>query len=563
MTGLFLAEFGGLDWAIVVGYMLGVLGLGALVSGKSEDQEDYFLGGRSMPTWAVTLSVLATSLSAATYVGVPQMTFAAGGDLSYLILNVGGLLGTVAVAWLFLPRLYAAGTTTIYGALEQRHGEGGVIAASVAFLFGRFLASGARLFIAGIAFSHLLFDDLSTPSIVTAIVLFGVVGTAYTCMGGIRAVIWTDTLQILLVVGAALASIWFLLDAIPLGVGELWDVLQQDEKLTVVKSGFGPTGYDWAAGYTILTAFAVIPQYMGSYGCDQDLVQRMLTTKSAWRSSLSLVVSQVIGIPVVLLFLVIGLLLSVFYGHPELMGAAAPHDALLDDRGVYPQFLKNHMPTGLAGLAMAGMFAAAMSSLDSAVNALASSLVADVIRPLKRHLGGEAAATPTAPALPSVAPQEPGVSATPGSPFSPPTTAEPGREAPRSTPDEDLGAPRIAVVASGAILVVFAVVAALVQQGGKTRLIDFALGVMTFALSGLLGVFLATLLTKRGNVYSLIAALIAGAVAIFVIQKATPLAWPWWMLFSTPVSFGVCCLGSPRSAEPRGEVKAEGGVGVQ
>ncbi|MCA8923118.1 MAG: hypothetical protein KDD82_14985, partial [Planctomycetes bacterium] len=514
---LHLAAFGAFDWCIVVGYMLGVLALGALVSGKSADKDDYFLGGRSMPTWAVTLSVLATSLSAATYVGVPQLTFR--GDLSYLVMNVGGLLGALAVAALFLPRLYAAGTTTIYGALEQRHGEGGVIAASVAFLFGRFLASGARLFIAGIAFSLILFDDLNTSSIVLAIVLFGAVGTAYTCMGGIRAVIWTDTLQIVLVVGAALGSIAYLLYMIPLpllGEGGIYEHLAAADKLVLVKSGFGDEGYDWAAGFTILTAFAVIPQNMGSYGCDQDLVQRMLTTSSSWRASVSLMVSQLLGIPVVFLFLVIGLLLSIFYGHPELMGAAAPQEVLADDRGVYPQFLMHHMPSGLAGLAMAGMFAAAMSSLDSAVNALASSLVVDVIEPLRRR--GRAA------------------------------RGEPAEE------DRGLSAPRWAVVGAGLTLIGFAVVAAVVQQGGKTRLIDFALGVMTFALSGLLGVFCATLFTKRGNVYSLIAALIVGALAILVLQNPewigwVKLSWPWWMLIASPLSFAVCCLGTPRPPE--------------
>lgn len=515
MIPLHLAAFGTLDWCIVIGYMLGVLALGALVSRKAEDQEGYFLGGRSMPTWAVTLSVLATALSAATYVGVPQLTFRTGGDLSYLIMNIGGLLGAFAVAALLLPPLYAAGTTTIYGALEKRHGEGGVIAASVAFIFGRFLASGARLFIAGIAFSYILFNDLQTSSIVSAIVIFGAVGTAYTCMGGIRAVIWTDTLQILLVVGAALAAIFFLLDAIPLSVGEIYAELEGQGRLTVVKTGFGDEGYEWAASFTLLTAFAVIPQNMGSYGCDQDLVQRMLTTKSAWRASVSLMVSQLIAIPVVFLFMVIGLLLSLFYD-PSVMGAAAPTQ-VLDDRGVYPQFLSQHMPSGLAGLAMAGMFAAAMSSLDSAVNALASSLVVDVFEPLKRRARA--------------------------------ATGEPAPDA------KDLSTPRWAVVGAGAVLISFAVVAALIQEGGKTSLIDFALGVMTFALSGLLGVFCATLFTSRGNVYSLIAALVTGAVTIFCLQNVglvfpgVAIAWPWWMLIASPLSFAVCCMGDPRTVE--------------
>jgi SSS family solute:Na+ symporter len=500
---ILLAAFGALDWGIIVLYLLAVLGLGALAARGQEDEESYFLGGRSMPTWAVTLSIVATSLSAATYVGVPQLTFR--GDLSYLILNIGGVLGALAVAAFMLPPLYRAGTTTIYGVLGQRYGEGATLAASVAFLVGRLLASGARLFMAGIAFSLILFNETSTASIVIAVIVFGVIGTAYTCMGGIRAVIWTDTLQIVLVVGAAIAAIAFLLSEIPLSTGEIYDHLSTRGKLTVVKTGFSDKGYDWAAGFTLLTAFAVMFQNAGSYGCDQDLVQRMMTTKSPWRSSVSLMLSQLIAMPVVLLFMVIGLLLSIYYGHPELMGSAFPSEPLADDRGVYPQFLVNHMPTGLAGLAMAGMFAAAMSSLDSAVNAMASSIVADVIEPIRRRRG-----------------------------------------LPERDPKAPLQTSRWVVIGTGALLVGFAVLATLVQAKGGQSLINFALGVMTFALSGLLGVFCTALFTKRGNVRSVVAALIVGALVIVVLYNYKKvIAWPWWMAIASPLSFLVCCLGAP------------------
>ena len=510
-------------------YLLLVLGLGALASRGQEDSESYFLGGRSMPTWAVTLSIVATSLSAATYVGVPQVSF--GGDLSYLILNVGGVLGALAIAVLFLPRLYAAGTTTIYGVLGQRYGPGALIAASVAFLFGRLLASGARLFMAGIAFSLILTGELSLPSIMLAIVLFGLIGTAYTCMGGIRAVIWTDTLQIVLVVGAACAALAFLLSEIPLSLGEIVDYLEQRERLRVVKTGFvAGQGFAWGESLTLFAGCAVLFHNMGSYGCDQDLVQRMMTTKSGWRASLSLILGQLIGMPVVFLFLAIGLLLSIYYGAPEVMGANAPTDVLADDRGVYPQFLVRHMPTGLAGLAMVGMFAAAMSSLDSAINAMASSLVADVIEPLKARFGQPAGAE-SAPVsdLPSVSERED-------------TPLGPGSGA-------GLATPRLAVVAMGLLLVAFALVAAKTQQAGGQRLIDFALGVMTYALSGLLGVFCAALFTKRGNVYSLIAGLLTGALTIVALKETGGLAWPYWMAIASPLSFLVTCLGRPLAGD--------------
>ncbi|MBL4850603.1 MAG: sodium:solute symporter [Planctomycetes bacterium] len=549
--------FGAIDWAIIAAYMLVVLGMGALASRGQEDSESYWLGGRNMPTWAVTLSIVATSLSAATYVGVPQLTYREGGDLSYLILNIGGVLGALWVAVFFLPRLYRAGTTTIYGVLGQRWGPGATLAASVAFLFGRLLASGARLFMAGIAFSLILTGELNTKSIVLAVIVFGVIGTIYTAMGGIRAVIWTDTLQIVLVVGAAIGALAFLLHEIPLSVGEIMTTLDDNKKLQVVKTGF-VSETEWTFNYgdsmTLFAAFVVLFQNAGSYGCDQDLVQRMMTTKSGWRASVSLMLSQLVAMPVVFLFMVIGLLLSIYYGQPDLMGAAAPTDVLLDDRGVYPQFLVNHMPAGLAGLAMAGMFAAAMSSLDSAINAMAASLVADIYEPLRRTLKGEAGKSETSEIVPVAAESEtPEGAAEPaiGSPVEAGTDPGAIKTEKAGGKTDELKAPRIAVVATGLLLIGFAVAATYLQASGGKRLIDFALGVMTFALSGLLGVFCAALFTRRGNVYSVVAALVTGALLIVFLRWEGTFSWPYWMAIASPISFGVACAGNPLNGSSR------------
>lgn len=523
-----LAVFTRLDWAVVVAYLLVVLAIGYVASRKQENEGEFFLAGRRIPVWAATLSLVATSLSAATYIGVPEISFK--GDLSYLILNVGGLLAVAVVALLFLPALYRANTSTIYGYLGQRISPGSATAAGVAFLVGRLLASGARLFMAGIAFCLILFGKTTLENMVYSIIILGAVGTAYTCMGGIRAVIWTDTLQIIFVVGAAVVSIILLLKMIPLSVPEIVSALKTAgpdgaRKLTVVKTGIDPeTGrYDWAATTTLFAAFAVTFSNIGSYGTDHDLVQRTMTTRSAWKASISLVLSQLVAIPVVVLFLVIGLLLSVYYGMPEVMGANAPA-AIEDTRKVYPHFLVTEMPPVLAGLAMAGMFAAAMSSFDSAVNAMASSAIADVLKPAKREGGG-----PEAPASSSSL------------------------------------RGRLAVVAMGAALIVFAIGAAVMQEGGGQSLIDFALGVMSFAYAGLVGVFLTARLTHRGSTVSVIAALIVGALVVLLQQSyitvpitealwgedhGLTIGWPWWMVTGTAVSFAVCVLGQRRQPTP-------------
>src|SRR5882762_2625272 len=141
-----LAAFGYIDATVLVMYLAAMVIIGHSVGRKKLDAEGYFLGGRSSPTWAVVLSTIATTLSAATFVGVPQESYT--GNLTYLVLNIGGFLAVLIVAALFIPRFYRAGTVTIYGFLEQRFGEGARIAASGMFIFGRILASGARLFIA-------------------------------------------------------------------------------------------------------------------------------------------------------------------------------------------------------------------------------------------------------------------------------------------------------------------------------------------------------------------------------------------------------------------------------
>ena len=510
-----ISTFGLLDWSALAAYMLIVVAIGLIAGRKQHDMSSFFLSSRSMPTWAVALSILATTLSAATFIGVPEITFA--GDLSYLILNIGGVLAAIFVAAIFIPVLYHAGTITIYGYLDKRFGPPSAIAASLFFLFGRLLASGARLFIAGIAFSFMLFNDINIQYLVSAIVILGIIGTLYTACGGIRAVIWTDVAQIIIVVGAAIFSIFLLIDLIPLSIPQIIDTLSNtggQNKLRVLNTSFNP--FDSNNTYTLWAGFAVIFINTAALGADHDITQRMLTTRSAWKGSLSLIISNLLSIPVVLLFMIIGLLLYIYYGMPEVMGAAAPVEDADDARKIFPMFLLHHMPPGLAGLAMAGLFAAAMSSFDSAVNAMSASFVADLYLPMKK--------------LRDCVEDEPHT-------------------------DRSLQYSRIAVVVIGLLLTLFAVVAAYFQQSGGQKLIDFSLGIMAFAYAGLLGVFLTAILTNRGNNTSAIIALIAGAMIVLIMQpyimkplttwlcnQPYQLTWPWWMVIATPTCFIICAL---------------------
>jgi len=508
-----LAAFGWIDWGVLALYMAGVVAVGAVVARQHRggDKADFFLGGRSMPVWAVALSVVATTLSAATFIGAPYEAFAS--DLSYLILNLGGILAAIIAAFVFIPIFYKAGTTTIYGYLGQRFGPGAMVAGSAAFLAGRLLASGTRLFMAGLGFSLILFGSIEREYLMAAIVLFGIVGGIYTVCGGIRAVIWTDVAQITIVIGAAVLSVWLLLNKIPLSPTEIIAVLG-DEVSAVeghAKTRIVNWAWDWGDPHTVWTGvFAVVFLNLGWYATDHDLVQRIMACRTPWRGSLSLMLSILVSLPVTALFMVIGLLLYVFYARPDVMGAAAPAAGELSDATVvYPLFLLNHLPAGLSGLAMAGLFAVAMGSLDSAMNAMAASAVSDLYEPWRRgRMGGQA--------------QE----------------------------GKALRTPRLAVAFMGAALVGVALMAAVLYDPAELTLIRFAMGVMVFAYAGLVGVFLTAAFTRRGNTASVIAALLAGAATVAWLQYGMPawdpefeLAWPWRMVAGTAVSFGVCIMG--------------------
>jgi solute:Na+ symporter, SSS family len=507
--------FAPVDWLVIVAYMGMMVAIGVLSSRKQEDANTFFLGGRAMPAWAVTLSVLATTLSAATFIGAPQIAY--GGDLTYLILNIGTMLAAFVVAFVLIPPVYKAGTVTIYGYLGKRYGEPAMVAASIMFLLGRLLASGARLFIAAIAFALMLYGDTSPRELILAILILGVIGTVYTAFGGIKAVIWTDTIQIAVVVFAAGLSIFLLLKAIPLPFAAIIEVLRNSpdgDKLRIVD-----LHHDWSINYTIWTGI-IASTFVSTacYGTDYDIAQRMMTAKSPLQGGLAVIASCLLGIPVVCLFLFIGLLLSIYYGRPDLMGAAAPLDVITGTERVYPQFLLNHLPVGLRGVAMAGMFAAAMSSFDSAINAMAGTAVADLYMPWRRRQSGS--------------------------------------EEIRS--GSALAAPRFAVVFMGFLLTAFAVLAAFLHAQGGQGLVDFALGVMAFALAPLLGVFMAAILTPRGNSASAIAALILGAEAVLLLQPYMlqrwfdfALGWPWIWVVAAPISFGVCVIGAPAGIEKK------------
>lgn len=473
------------DWLVLGGYFA-VLAVTGVWYARREQRttDDYFLGGRKMPAWAVGISIVATSMSAASFIGVPQQGYT--GDLTYLSTNIGMVIAAFVVAFVFIPAFYRRRVRTIYELLDQRYGRGAMQATSGAYMLGRIMASGVRVFIGAIPASIILFGEhgLEPGNLCIAIAGLTVVGIVYTLAGGISSVIWTDVIQMVVLLGACVLAILLIALKLPISASEAAGLLAnrgdgQASKLVLFQTRSGTEPW-WTMPFS-LPAVIVGFTLMGiaSYGTDQDLTQRMLTCKDEKSAARSVIGGILFGVPSVALFLVVGLLLWLFYQQPQMWGdhgleaPAVPEDS----RRVFLSFIIHHMPPGVSGLMMAGLFAAGLSSLNSGINAMASTFINDFYRRMR----------------------------------------------PGADERHYLKAGRFAVVGWGLILGAFAIVCVFWQsREGELReggtLLTFALSVMTFAYAGLIPVFLTALLTKGGTTAGVITTLITGFVLVLGMQ---------------------------------------------
>ncbi len=515
------SEFSVIDWAVVGGYFLVVVAIGLAVAKRRGDRDDFFLADRSMPTWAVAISLLATAQSAATFVGGPVEAFA--GDLTYLSATVGGLVASILVAVVFVPAFYRAKVTSVYELLRNSYGSRVQMAASAMYMLGRVFASGARLFIVAIPFSLITFGDSAPQHLVVSIIIITVVAGLYTIVGGIRAVIWTDTLQAVIYIGSVFIALIVAYQMVGLSFPEIVETLQvadhanETGKLTIIDPSL-----DLSRPYSVWAVLTgIVLLNLAAFGCDQDLTQRLLTCRDARRGGIAVIASQLLALPIVFLFLAIGLLLWIAFQGEYGPGVVDPYP-LMERRDLFINFIIHEMPVGLRGLMIAGLFAAAMSSMDSASNALASSFVADFYRPL--------------------------------------VAANRSDDSPQSVRRERRIA-RLAVAIWAIVLAGFACICVYRYDASRETLIQFALGIMTYAYSGLLAVFLCATLTRtRGNAFSALLAMGVGFLTIVVFRfnlwqswaesllntSMPTIAFPWQLTIATSFALGVCLMGRRR-----------------
>src|SRR5881296_626439 len=353
-----------LDITVIAAYCAAVVVFGLLLAGRQRDASDYFLGRRGLPWWAIMLSIVATETSALTIISVPGL--AARGDLTFLQLSFGYLIGRIGVAAYLLPGYFEGTQDTAYERLERRFGPGARRVASGLFLLTRALADCVRIFATAIPLAIILYGTPTAGNLAVGILAIGIVTVIYTWVGGLRAVVWVDVIQLGVYLLGGIATL-VVATHLAGGVGAFaraWDA----GKLTAL---------DFRPSFTVLYTFwgGVIGGGLltaASHGTDHLIVQRLLAARGLRDAQRALIGSGAFIIAQFALFLLVGTALWL---------AGADHAGMRSD-AIYPTFVITQLPAGLAGLVVAGILAAAMSSHASAVNSLASASTHDFYAPL-------------------------------------------------------------------------------------------------------------------------------------------------------------------------------------
>jgi solute:Na+ symporter, SSS family len=481
-----------LDLAIIVLYLAGITLFGIYFRRGQQSLRDYFLGGRSAPWWAIACSIVATETSTLTIIGTPAIAFA--GNLAFLQLVMGYVLARAILCVVLVPQYFQGEFYTAYQLLEKRFGARMKRAAALVFMGTRAVAEGVRISAIGkvvsVAFGT---GERWSIAIVAALTLI------YTFEGGMSAVIWTDVAQLTLYLTGSIAAFLLLLHKIPGGWTEVTRAAAAaGGKLRIFDFAFSLTkSYTFWSGLiggTFLT--------MASHGTDQTMVQRLLAARNERDSKKALLASGVIVFAQFALFLVLGVMLFVFA--QQHAGLPVPADT---DR-IFPEFIVREMPVGLAGLVLASIFAVAMSNASGSLNSLASSSIID----LGRHSRDRSTIADTADAA--------------------------------ALEKRQLSRSRRMTLAWGVVLGLLG----LVRWGG---VLEAGLTIASITYGGMLGVFLLGSWNRRANETGALTGFAICIATMIAVRFYTPLAFTWYVLAGTIVTFAVGSAASLATSRRR------------
>jgi SSS family transporter len=449
-----VSAFTNVDWAVVAGYLLLTTWVGHLLRGKQASMKDFFLGGRSLPWPAVSGSIIATEISGVTFIGVPGMVYAAQGDFTYLQWGLGSIIARVIVGFFFVRAFYEREIYSPYDYMGYRLGEGVKRLATIVFQIGGILGQSVRVLVAALALK------VVTPlEFEYCILIIGAFAICWTLMGGMRTVIWTDVMQFFLFVGAGLLSLFWMLAGIEGGWAGMVEVSGAAEKFTLLNLSRDP-----AAGFTLWVAIIAVPfQNVSMFGVDQLNAQRMFCCRSESDARKAILTSSA-GLLITVLMLLVGAALYAFYHQAILPDSFAQFSSKIAELqpkerkdAYYPVWIVSELPEGLRGLILAGIFAAAISSLDSILAALSQTTLS-----LFRKTGE----TPT-----------------------------------EATGQRDLYLSRLLVIGWGLALSAFAI--ALDSMRGEVNVVVLAFGMTSYTVGPMLGFFLAAFFTPRASLRGL------------------------------------------------------------
>ncbi len=484
--------FPAIDLFIIMAYLLLIAVVGAKAGGTQRSNRDYFLGGGNVPWWAVSFSIVAAETSSLTFISIPGLAYLT--NLNFLQLTIGYLLARIIIAFLFLPAYRSGNLETAYAFLEHRFGGQTRRYASGVFVFTRLAADSVRLFSTAIPLALIfktlgLFSSWSNAEIYfSAILLIAIVSLFYTYSGGVKGVIWADVIQMFIYIGGAILALILLLqhnrpeDYALLGA-EKWTVFNLNPVQSLTEFFNKPyTLISSLIGGTFLS--------MASHGTDQLIVQRLLTVGNLKGSQKAIIVSGLVVMFQFALFLVIGLLLFVFYQGQPVGGSGVPFTRADE---IFPYFIIREMPAGARGLIIAGLFAAAMSTLAGSMSSLSSSIIFDFYIPLSGKKAGEIRVSRLVTVVTAV------------------------------------------ILTGGAMLFVSL----------NKSVVEIALGIASITYGGLLGLFLLGRLSKRLRAGGAMISFSMGialmlAVGLWPVITGSPslMHWTWFVAFGTTVTLG-------------------------
>lgn len=362
-----------LDLVLLCVYMLGTVAFGLWMGRGQKSASDYLLGGRDLPWWTLLLSIVATETSTATFLSVPGIAYAAKfgtGDLRFLQLPLGYIVGRTIAAYTLVPMYFRGELFTAYDVLRHKSGPAVRTLASGLFLVTRTLADGLRLYLTAVVLQTMFGWSLPVAVLLTSL------GTlAYTVVGGIKAVVWTDVAQFFVYMAGAFAALFVIGGKVDGGLAQIASDAAASGRLQAFDFGL-----DFSSPYTFwagLLGGAVLT--IGSHGVDQMIVQRYLSARSLGDAQKALLWSGPLVFAQFALFLAIGHGLAAFYA------ANPPAQPFGKGDAVFADFLVHHLPIGLVGLVLGAVFSAAMSTLSSSLSASAGALVNDFLLPATGH----------------------------------------------------------------------------------------------------------------------------------------------------------------------------------